>query len=115
MGQGVALPEEERSHQYSGCLKFDYRTHLLRCSACQSVWYCSIDCQKAHRLKRKVLCKAIKELSERASHKEKGLGDTQDENAYASQITPRQQERIAKLVGRKCSVQCYLNDKPLEV
>lgn len=28
---------------------------------------------------------------------------------------PRQQERIAKLVGRKCSVQCYLNDKTLEV
>ena len=79
------------------------------------MWYCSIDCQKAHRLKRKVLCKAIKELYERASRKEKGLGDTQDENVYASQITPRQQERIAKLVGRKCSVQCYLNDKPLEV
>ena len=28
---------------------------------------------------------------------------------------PRQQERIAKLVGRKCSIQCYLDDKPLEV
>jgi len=62
-----------------------------------------------------VLCKAIKELSERGAHKGKGLGDTQDENVYASHITPRQQEHIAKLVGRKCSVQCYLDDKPLEV
>ena len=79
------------------------------------MWYCSVDCQKAHQPKHKVLCKAIKELSERGSHKEKGLGDTQDENVYASQITPRQQERIAKLVGRKCSVQCYLNDKPFEL
>ena len=34
---------------------------------------------------------------------------------YASRITPRQQEHIAKLVGRKCSLQCYLNDKLLEV
>ena len=33
----------------------------------------------------------------------------------ASHITPRQQERIAKLVRKKCSVQCYLDDKPLEV
>ena len=55
------------------------------------------------------------QLSERGAHKEKGLGDTQDENVYTSHITPRQQERIAKLVGRKCSVQCYLDDKPLEV
>ena len=72
-------------------------------------------CQKAHRPKHRVLCKAIKELSERGAHKEKGLGDTQDENVYASHITPRQQERIAKLVGKKCSVQCYLDDQPLEV
>ena len=101
-GQGVASPEEEKS-QRSGCVRFDYRTHLLQCSACQSVWYCSVDCQ------------AIKELSERGFPKEKGLGDTQDDNVHASHITPRQPERIAKLVGRKCSVQCYLNDKPLEV
>ena len=79
------------------------------------MWYCSVDCQKAHRPKHKVLCKAVKELSERRSQKEKGLGGTQDENVYASHITIRQQERIAKLVGRKYSVQCYLNDKPLEV
>ena len=72
-------------------------------------------CQKAHLPKHRVLCKAIKELSERGAHKEKGLGDTQDENVYASHITPRQQERIAKLVGKKCSVQCYLDDQPLEV
>ena len=79
------------------------------------MWYCSVGCQKAHRRKHRVLCKAIKELSERGAHKEKGLGDTQDENVYASHITPRQQERIAKLVGKKCSVQCYLDDKPFEV
>ena len=36
-GQGVASPEEEKSHQCSGCLKFDCHTQLLQCSACQSV------------------------------------------------------------------------------
>ena len=28
-GQGVASPEEEKSHQCSGCLKFDCHTQLL--------------------------------------------------------------------------------------
>ena len=62
-----------------------------------------------------MLCQAIKGLSERESLKEKGLGDAQDRGVYASHITPRQQERIVKLVGRKCVVDCYLDDKPTEV
>ncbi|CAH3182832.1 unnamed protein product [Porites lobata] len=113
-GQGVASPEKEKSHQCSGCLTFDCHTQLLQCSGCQSVRYCSVRCQKAHWPKHKVLCKAIKKLSERGSFKEKGLGDAQDSGVYASHISPRQQERIAKLVGKKCSVKCYLDEKPTE-
>ena len=60
------------------------------------------------------LCKAIKELSKRESFKETGLGDAQDSGVYASHISPRQQERVAKLVGKKCSVKCYLDKKPTE-
>ena len=47
-GQGVASPEKEKSHQCSGCLKFDCHTQLLQCSGCHSVRYCSVRCQKAH-------------------------------------------------------------------
>ena len=74
-----------------------------------------MQCQKSHWPKHKVLCDAIKELSEREHGAQKGLGDAQDENVYVSHITPRQQDRIAKLVGRKCTVQCHLDDKPFEV
>ena len=115
VGQGVALPEKEKSHQCSGCLKLDCRTQLLQCSACQCVQYCSLGCEKAHWPKHKVLCKAIKEFSERESLKEKGLGDAQDRGVYASHIPPRQQESIVKLVGKKCVVDCFLDDKPTEV
>ena len=59
-----------------------------------------------------MLCKAIKELSEKEASKEKGLKDAQDRGVYASHITPRQQERIVRLVARKCVVDCYLEDKP---
>ena len=110
-GQGVALPEKEKSHQCSGWLELDCRKKLLQCSACQSVRCCSVHCQNVHWPKHKVLCKAIKELSEREASKEKGLGDAQDRG----HITPRQQERIVRLVGRKCVVDCYLEDKPTEV
>ena len=109
----VALPVEERSHQCSGCWKFG--SQLRRCSKCQSVRYCSVQCQKSHWPKHKVLCDAIKELSEKEHGAQKGLGDAQDENVYVSHITPRQQDRIANLVGRKCTVQCHLDDKPFEV
>ncbi|CAH3139736.1 unnamed protein product, partial [Porites lobata] len=109
-GNAPRLPPRDRD----GCLKFDRHTQLLQCSGCQSVRYCSVRCQKAHWPKHKVLCKAIKELSERGSFKEKGLGDAQDSGVYASHISPRQQERIAKLVGKKCSVKCYLDEKPTE-
>ena len=109
------MPGKEKSHQCSCCLKLDCQVQLLQCSSCQSVRYCSVRCQKTHWPKHKVLCKAIKELSDRESSKEKGLGDAQDRGVYASHITPRQQERIAKLVGRKCLVDCYLDDKPTEV
>ena len=95
-GQGVASPEKEKSQQCSGCLKFYCHTQLLQCSRCQSVRYCSVRCQKAHWPKHKVLRKAIKELSERGSFKEKGLGDAQDSGVYTSHISPRQQERIAQ-------------------
>ena len=73
MGQGVAMPEREKSHRCNGCLKFDCHMELLQCSACQSVHYCSVQCQKAHWPKHKVLCKAIKELPAKGACKEKGL------------------------------------------
>ena len=74
-----------------------------------------MDCQKNHRPRHKVLCRAIKELSERTQNTEKGLGDAQDMGVFSSHMTPKQQDYVAKLVGRKCSVQCYLNDKLMEV
>ena len=36
-------------------------------------------------------------------------------SVFSSHMTTKQQDYVAKLVGRKCSVQCYLNDKLMEV
>ncbi len=73
-GQRVTTPERERekSHQRSGCLKFKCHKELLQCSACQSVRYCSVHCQKAHWPKHKVLCKATRNLLRKKLAKKRG-------------------------------------------
>ncbi len=46
--------------------------------------------------------------------KEKGLGDGLDDAVYVSHLTPKQQHEMAKLVGKRCTVNCLLDEKPLE-
>ena len=36
-------------------------------------------------------------------------------SVFISHINPKQQFHVAKLVGRKCSVECLLNNRPLEM
>ena len=40
------------------------------------------------------------------------MGDSSDNNVYPTHITPRNQVRLAQLVGQKCTVKCLLNTQP---
>ena len=40
--------------------------------------------------------------------------DSADTDVYVSHITPKKQAAIAKLVGRKCSIRCLINDADVE-
>ena len=62
-----------------------------------------------------MLCKAIQELTQNEQCTGKGLGDSADEAVFISHINAKEQVRVARLVGRKCSVKCLLNDKPVEM
>ena len=44
---------------------YTYRTTLLKCSACQYVYYCNKDCQKQSWLIHKLECKRIRKISPR--------------------------------------------------
>ncbi|CAB3983154.1 Transposon Ty3-G Gag-Pol poly [Paramuricea clavata] len=44
----------------------------------------------------------------------RGLGDSSDTEMFASHLSPKKHAAIAKLVGRKCSVRCLVNDVDME-
>ena len=62
-----------------------------------------------------MLCKAIQELTQNEQCTGKGLGDSAHEAVFISHINPKEQVQVARLVGRKCSVECLLNEKPVEM
>ena len=67
-------------------------------------------CQKKHWNDHKVLCKAIQHLdTNNKEHK------AEDSVHFVTLLNPKQRTPLVRLVGRKCSVMCYLNDQPVEV
>ena len=88
---------KKKSQKCSHCLKFG--SH----NAVKTVFSMSVS----------QFIKQSRYFQKREDRKERGLGDTQEENVYV--ITPKQQDHIVKLVGRKFLIQCYLNDKPVQV
>ena len=102
MGQGVADHQVKRSHVCVNCGRKG--VSLKECSKCQSVHYCSRKCQRTHWMKHKQLCSAIKYLSNQEKR------DTSDSAMYVSHLTPNQYAKVAKLVGKRCMVQCVMNN-----
>ena len=98
--------EKEKAHiatkQCRRCLtKVDMRTPC-RCSSCKCVYYCSQQCQTTDWENHKELCTVIKDLSEESQ-----------ENAKQARIFSAVPETVAKLVGRKCIVNCIMNKKKI--
>ena len=74
------------------------------------VYYCSTGCQKRHWSNHRELCEAIQNVPKPQGDPVKGHGDGCDPSVFVSHITPKQHAAVARLVGRKCSVNCRLND-----
>ena len=55
----------------------------------------------------KTICLAIRELSERYDRNDNI--ESEDSDFYTTNLTPKEQTKIAKLIGRKCTMFCKLN------
>ena len=78
---------------------------MYRCSQCKCVVYCSKLCQKRHWNHHKDNCKTLRDLTWTSQNRSNGENKT-----FASHLTPSEYTKIAKLVGRRCTVRCLLND-----
>ena len=86
----------------------------MLCKNCKTVRYCSKKSQKTQWNEHKIICSAISELSTKLFTEEKGLGDSNDANVFASHVSLKKHAQISKLVGKKCIVKCCLNETKLE-
>ena len=67
------------------------------CASCNASCYCDAECQHRHWKAHKVICNTIKELSDREAEK-------------CTFKNPDQGRRCVELVGRKCTVECRIQD-----
>ena len=111
-GQSVAKDEDEsqtlseESQKVMKCVGcFKEIEQAFRCKSCHTGCYCSKECQTKCWKDHKVLCKHIVNLESQVNSK-----------AFAkvnyisnSSFTPNEEMKLAKLIGRKCMVDCYLD------
>ena len=79
---------------------------LYQCSRCQAAKYCSKSCQRAHWGKHAPLCNAISTLENESRENM--------ETVFVSHLTPDQHQKVAKLVGKRCTVFCKMSGKTVE-
>lgn len=109
-GQGATPQTHIQSQQCVNCGKGENWVHqCLRCSQCNTSYYCSKFCQREHWNEHRKLCQAISEVERR----ERGpmTGGQTLKTSFLAHLTPTQRSKLTKLVGRKCIVSCFVQGK----
>ena len=112
-GQPVAGHQFDLSHCCKICRKNMEEKRLLHCGNCRAVSYCSKSCQRKDWGQQKAICLATQELSERND-----VYNALDSDAlpvYPTTLTPKEQTKIAKLIGQKCTMLCRIDGVEIKV
>ena len=89
-----------------------YKKKFKRCSGCHAAKYCSNRYQKKHWPEHKSLRKTIQELI--ARNQTSSVPSSLENGQYVTHLTPRQHTTVAKLVGKRCIINCKLNELETE-
>ena len=103
----VAKANDVESHHCIGCKQL--HKNIFVCAACKTSKYCSKACQIKDWANHKQIFLAIQEISDKFERVEHGRGDSEDHRVFVSHLTPQGQEKLSKLVGRKCFIKCSMN------
>ena len=91
---------------------------MYRCSACHSGVYCSKACQKKEWKGHKDLCAVIQQLESHLKDvavRSELLKEERERERFVFPTESRSSDmRIAKLIGKKCTVSCLINEKPTD-
>ena len=116
--QGEAIAEETNLNKTETilkkyqCIQYGLTEGLEKfkvCSGCKASRYCSEKCRKNGWKTHKVICQSIQFLDEQESTSKIGLGDSKDEKMFRSHLTPTEHQKVAKLIGEKCEINCLLD------
>ena len=80
---------------------------MWKCSGCNLVQYCNKSCQKKHWRSHKIICNAAQTLSKMSDKNVKP-------STFVTHLTPKQSSQIAKLVGKRCTINCKLDGISIE-
>ena len=108
------LTGEKTPRKCVGCSREE--SQIFRCSKCHAGLYCSKDCQKKEWQAHKDLCACIfqldSQLREDSQLKDSLLKEKGFVNAVfssRSRLTLKEEIRLVKLVGQRCTVDCLLD------
>ena len=89
------------------------QVEMFQCSSCHSGVYCSKECQKKGWSEHKDLCAVIKQLEahlQQVAKRNEVLEKEKVNQVYSSSVNSSDL-KIAKLIGKRCSVSCLLEGK----
>jgi hypothetical protein len=99
-GQGVA-EQTHLSHACASCKRKETDILFKQCSKCN---YCSKVCQEKHWGEHKSLCKELSHLKEQNI-----INREVNKGTYVCNLSSKEGATVARLVGKKCIVKCFLN------
>ena len=120
MRKGSRVTEKNESQNISGggdcvpmkcvlCSKDN--VSMFKCKSCRSGCYCSKECQMKCWLEHKPICESIVTLE--TQNKERAFANLNFVSKL--KLTPKEEIKLVNLVGRKCTLNCQLDNVESEV